>query len=188
MNEYVNNHLDDVMFILLDKLARLKNVDFTKVNNDRVAKVVRRLSYDILVTYHYVFDGDEEQINSYLVNDLSVGINGTRWTIMPSEASLTTPDGMQIKMKVANEETLEGLVGTLSAITPVYEIINAEESETSTFLSVKKENEEYILKNGSLTIIRDGEETSPKENIGGINKLIAYSRNLVQNVQPVSRK
>jgi len=185
MNRYITEHLEDVMFILLDKLSRLKRVDFRKVNNAQVASIIKRIAYDILVTYYYVYDEDKNQVTAYIRNDLS---RKTGWIISTGNVTLNTPDGIDISLSVENEEDLNGLVGTINAITPAYENINAKEDINNTHLKVKNDSEEITYNNGVVIISRDGDNYYPEEKITGLNKLISYSRNITDTIQTTNKK
>ena len=178
MNEFINEHLEDTMFILLDKISRFRNVDFTQVNNQQVASVVKRLAYDILVTYYYVYDGDIDLINEYIKNDLSIKAG---WMINKGNIKLSTSDGVDIDITVDSEENLAGLTGTITATTQAFEIITAKEDLNSTYLSVKNENEEVTLKNKKAYLIIDEIEYPIDDKIVGLNTMMYFLRNKKEN-------
>ena len=179
MNDYINEYLEDTMFILLDKISRFRNVDFTQVENQKIASVVKRLAYDILVAYYYIYDEDTEKIKDYIRNDLSIKAG---WMISQGNIRLSTPDGVDIDISVANEENLAGLTGSITATTPSFEIITAEEDLKGTYLSVKNENEELTLKNKKAHLIIDNEEYPFDEKISGLNSMMFYLRNKKESV------
>ena len=184
MNEYIDKYLSDVMFIILDKVSRLRNVDFSKVNNEEVGKIIKRFAYDILITYYHIYNGDIELIEKYIKDDLGIGI---RWQIMPNKALLKTSDGVDITLEVTNEEDLSGLTATITGVTEAFEIITASEELNKTSLSIKDDSKEYKLIDRKLKMFIDGEEQPINAKVSGLNTLINLSRN-INDIQTVSKR
>ena len=99
LKQYVNNHLQEVMYTILEKVSRMKNVDFSKIDNNKVCAVVSKTAYDILIAYRYLISNDDYLLANYLNDEIH---NDQRWIVEKDQVRLHTVEGLNVVLTVNN--------------------------------------------------------------------------------------
>ena len=110
LKQYVNKHLQEVMYTILEKISRIKNIDFSKIDNDKTYLVVSKTAYDILIAYRYLISSDDYLLANYLNEEIH---NDERWIVEKDRVRLHTIDGLNVVLTANNTESLDGLNATI---------------------------------------------------------------------------
>lgn len=186
LKQYVNNHLQEVMYTILEKVSRMKNVDFSKIDNNKVCAVVSKTAYDILIAYRYLISSDDYLLANYLNDEIH---NDERWIVEKDQVRLRTIDGLNVVLTANNIESLDGLNATISAITLDCETLTVEETDKTTKINVKDHDYEINVRNKRLFVTEDSKEKmlrSPKAS--GLNTAITFLRTNKPNPQNIYKK
>lgn len=186
LKQYVNNHLQEVMYTILEKVSRMKNVDFSKIDNNKVCAVVSKTAYDILIAYRYLISSDDYLLANYLNDEIH---NDQRWIVEKDQVRLHTVEGLNVVLTANNTESLDGLNATIKAITLDSEEFTVEETNTSTRINVKYKDYEINVRNKRFFITENAKEKmlkSPKAS--GLNSAITFLRTNKPNHQIIYKK
>jgi hypothetical protein len=186
LKQYVNNHLQEVMYTILEKVSRMKNVDFSKIDNNKVCAVVSKTAYDILIAYRYLISSDDYLLANYLNDEIH---NDQRWIVEKDQVRLHTVEGLNVVLTANNIESLDGLNATIKAITLDSEEFTVEETNTSTRINVKYKDYEINVRNKRFFITENTKEKmlrSPKAS--GLNSAITFLRTNKPNHQMIYKK
>ena len=186
LKQYVNNHLQEVMYTILEKVSRMKNVDFSKIDNNKVCAVVSKTAYDILIAYRYLISSDDYLLANYLNDEIH---NDQRWIVEKDQVRLHTVEGLNVVLTANNIESLDGLNATIKAITLDSEEFTVEETNTSTRINVKYKDYEINVRNKRFFITENTKEKmlkSPKAS--GLNSAITFLRTNKPNHQIIYKK
>ena len=186
LKQYVNNHLQEVMYTILDKVSRMKNVDFSKIDNNKVCAVVSKTAYDILIAYRYLISSDDYLLANYLNDEIH---NDQRWIVEKDQVRLHTVEGLNVVLTANNIESLDGLNATIKAITLDSEEFTVEETNISTRINVKYKDYEINVRNKRFFITENTKEKmlkSPKAS--GLNSAITFLRTNKPNHQIIYKK
>ena len=186
LKQYVNNHLQEVMYTILEKVSRMKNVDFSKIDNNKVCAVVSKTAYDILIAYRYLISNDDYLLANYLNDEIH---NDQRWIVEKDQVRLHTVEGLNVVLTSNNIESLDGLNATIKAITLDSEEFTVEETNTSTRINVKYKDYEINVRNKRFFITENTKEKmlkSPKAS--GLNSAITFLRTNKPNHQIIYKK
>ena len=186
LKQYVNNHLQEVMYTILEKVSRMKNVDFSKIDNNKVCAVVSKTAYDILIAYRYLISSDDYLLANYLNDEIH---NDQRWIVEKNQVRLHTVEGLNVVLTSNNIESLDGLNATIKAITLDSEEFTVEETNTSTRINVKYKDYEINVRNKRFFITENTKEKmlkSPKAS--GLNSAITFLRTNKPNHQIIYKK
>ena len=186
LKQYVNNHLQEVMYTILEKVSRMKNVDFSKIDNNKVCAVVSKTAYDILIAYRYLISSDDYLLANYLNDEIH---NDQRWIVEKDQVRLHTVEGLNVVLTSNNIESLDGLNATIKAITLDSEEFTVEETNTSTRINVKYKDYEINVRNKRFFITENTKEKmlkSPKAS--GLNSAITFLRTNKPNHQIIYKK
>ncbi len=186
LKQYVNNHLQEVMYTILEKVSRMKNVDFSKIDNNKVCVVVSKTAYDILIAYRYLISSDDYLLANYLNDEIH---NDQRWIVEKDQVRLHTVEGLNVVLTANNTESLDGLNATIKAITLDSEEFTVEETNTSTRINVKYKDYEINVRNKRFFITENTKEKmlkSPKAS--GLNSAITFLITNKPNHQIIYKK
>ena len=174
LREYVKKYHSDVMYVLLDKLSKTKKIDFSKVDNKRVRKVVQMLAYDILIACFYINDEGETVINKQTLQEL---YSDSHWGTIDGKIYIQTDYGLNIVLSANDEDSLSDLVGAITVYTDAGEVIVVTEDEDSSRISIKNDYEEVIIKDHQFIVVRDGKrEVIEDQTAQALNSAILFSR------------
>lgn len=186
LKQYVNKHLQEVMYTILEKVSRMKGVDYSKIDNNKVCIVVSKTAYDILIAYRYLISSDDYLLANYLNDEIH---NDERWIVEKEQVRLRTIDGLNVVLTANNIESLDGLNATISAITLDCEEFTVEETDKTTKINVKDHDYEINVRNKRLFVTEDSKEKmlrSPKAS--GLNTAINFLRTNKPNPQNIYKK